>query len=356
MFENRREYLNNLLNIETLILRGEPPEQKHSSLYFETLESWCAQIPTGTLNEKELLPFLVTCVSASENLRTLEILANTFMEIERREPGLFEDIQLVSKLFAEKVLAFDKENLSGVVEESTIQAIAKRCTSASAQALAQIAAGKIPLPKKNAEILRTRAVEALGTFGSMALPFISGIEQFVYEKGILAGDNSILSSGIAVAHTIENDELSRRELLGYPVFGFTEFPGEATSTPEVTPGDLQSDMRFKFIANDLPSECRIRLYFSILEEPIIVLSQDKLSFGHSIKEQISTHIARLTMFMGAESLPRIFEISPNSDVSPARELNVSLTDHSVRTLYEGFEPNHLFETQFGIRSPGFIEY
>lgn len=362
MFENRRHSLQNLRNLEELILRGEPERREHRALYIETLESWCKQLTTTKLSGDELTAFFLKTISATASKDTSELLAKAFLTLHRADNDLFQDVPIISQKFSRHIFK-SEERASALLGEATLEAIAISGTAESARVLARIAAGKALSLCSADDTLRKKAVKALGAYGSTALPFISGIEQFVYEKGIRGGDETSRSSGIEVAHTIEKDELTRRHLLAYPFLGFIEFPGEVTSTPSIMPGELQHDMRFRFLGSEsgrgvggMPSECRIRSFFSVLGEPILVLSEDRLSYGRSFKEQISTHIARLTMFMGAESLPRIFEVSTNEAEHHARELQVSISDHTVRIHREGFDPNIIFEREFGIKAPGFIAY
>lgn len=377
MFESRREGLENLQNLEELILRGEPEKLEHRTLYIETVESWCEQLSANKLSGDELTTFFLKTIAATTSKDITEILAKSFLRLHKADNLLFQDIPIISQTFSHHIFD-DKGRRSELLGEATLEAIAISGTAESARVLAHIAAGKttsqssipqssIPqnsIPQSSADDrLRKKAVLALGAYGSIALPFISGIEQFVYEKGIRGGDETSRSSGIKVAHTIEEDELSRRQLLAYPLLGFVEFPGEVTATPSITPGELQHDMRFRFLGSEsgfgpgrVPSECRIRSFFSVLGEPILVISEDRLSYGRSMKEQISTHIARLTMFMGAESLPRIFEVSKDNEANHARELEVSLSDHTVRIRRDGFDPNLIFEREFGIKAPSFIAY
>lgn len=362
MFENRRESLQNLRNLEELILRGEPESFEHRALYIETVESWCKQLTTTKLSGDELTAFFLKSISATASREITEVLAKAFLRLHQADNALFQDIPIISQTFSRHIFG-SEEQKSQQLGEATLEAIAISGTAESARALAHIAAGRATSQSSASDTLRKKAVKELEAYGSVALPFISGIERFIYEKGIVGGDETSRSSGIEVAHRIEEDELSRRHLLAYPLLGFIEFPGEETVTPSITPGELQHDMRFRFLGSEsgfgpggVPSECRIRSFFSVLGEPILVLSEDRLSYGRSMKEQISTHIARLTMFMGAESLPRIFEVSTDKATHHARELEVSLSGHTVKTRREGFDPNLLFEREFGIKAPGFVAY
>ena len=234
MFESRREGLENLQNLEELILRGEPEKLEHRTLYIETVESWCDQLSTNKLSGDELTAFFLKTIAATTSKDITEILAKSFLRLHKADNLLFQDIPIISQTFSHHI--FDSEGQrSELLGEATLEAIAISGTADSARVLAHIAAGKntsqsstpqSSTPQSSAgDRLRKKAVQALGAYGSIALPFISGIEKFVYEKGIRGGDETSRSSGIKVAHTIEEDELSRRQLLAYPLLGFVEFPG-----------------------------------------------------------------------------------------------------------------------------------
>jgi hypothetical protein len=338
------------------ILRHPPRDER---AFLDLLEEECEKLSRVDASSEAAEEFFTKAFDGTDNGTALLYLGQSLAAFSDPRESLSEDaFDRLTHAFSKKILAN-----GDVPALHIIQTISLLPSPTTVRLLGQIARGNFSIESEEQHFaIQSRAVSGLRQFGAKAFSELPSVELFTYVHGVRSHDEAILSKGISAVQSLIVGEQARREKELFPEFGFTEFTDTTFSHASATAGERFADFRYRYYApakdshGSVPSECRVRAFASAKGEPLLVFTRDGLSFGEPPTQELSLHAARFNLLLGLDrQLKYVYFISPTfSDDFEAKEVEVPLQLGAGKVRRAAFDPNDLFEKEYGIKNPAFL--